>query len=54
MDLPDNPWINRGFAVCRRGFQGVSVKHKRIIVSHYGGPEELKVVEEECPEPKKG
>jgi NADPH2:quinone reductase len=26
----------------------------RIIVTHYGGPDELQVVEEECPEPKKG
>jgi NADPH:quinone reductase-like Zn-dependent oxidoreductase len=30
------------------------VRHTRIIVSHYGGPEELRVVEEECPEPKQG
>jgi NADPH2:quinone reductase len=30
------------------------VKHKRIIVTHYGGPDELRVVEEECPEPKRG
>jgi NADPH:quinone reductase-like Zn-dependent oxidoreductase len=30
------------------------VKHTRIIVNHYGGPEELRVVEEECPEPKSG
>jgi NADPH2:quinone reductase len=30
------------------------VKHTRIIVSHYGGPDELQVVEEECPEPKHG
>ena len=30
------------------------MKHSRIIVSHYGGPEELLVVEEECPEPKRG
>jgi len=30
------------------------MKHKRIIVTHYGGPEELRVVEEECPEPKDG
>jgi NADPH2:quinone reductase len=28
--------------------------HTRIIVSHYGGPDELRVVEEECPEPKAG
>jgi NADPH2:quinone reductase len=30
------------------------VKHTRIIVTHYGGPEELRVVEEECPEPQAG
>jgi NADPH:quinone reductase-like Zn-dependent oxidoreductase len=27
---------------------------KRIIVAHYGGPETLQVVEEECAEPKRG
>ena len=30
------------------------MKHTRIIVTHYGGPEALQVVEEECPEPKNG
>jgi NADPH:quinone reductase-like Zn-dependent oxidoreductase len=30
------------------------VRHTRIIVTHYGGPDELRVVEEECPEPKNG
>src|SRR5262245_9721235 len=30
------------------------MRHTRIIVSHYGGPEELRVVEEKCPEPKQG
>ncbi len=30
------------------------MKHARIIVAHYGGPGELRVVEEECPEPKDG
>jgi NADPH2:quinone reductase len=30
------------------------VRHTRIIVSHYGGPDALRVVEEECPEPKDG
>jgi NADPH2:quinone reductase len=30
------------------------VKNSRIIVTHYGGPEELAFVEEDCPEPKKG
>jgi len=30
------------------------MKHTRIIVTRYGGPEALQVVEEECPEPKSG
>jgi len=30
------------------------MKHTRIIVTHYGGPEELRAVEEDCPEPKAG
>jgi NADPH2:quinone reductase len=30
------------------------VKNTRIVVSHYGGPDELRVLEEECPEPKQG
>jgi NADPH:quinone reductase-like Zn-dependent oxidoreductase len=30
------------------------VRHTRIIVIHYGGPDALQVLEEECPEPKRG
>ncbi len=30
------------------------MKHTRVIVTHYGGPDALQVVEEECPEPKDG
>src|ERR1700747_2620692 len=30
------------------------MKHTRIIVTHYGGPDALRVVEEGCPEPKTG
>ena len=30
------------------------MRHTRIIVTHYGGPDELRVVEEECSEPKHG
>jgi NADPH:quinone reductase len=30
------------------------VKHTRIIVTHYGGPDALQVVEEEIPEPQDG
>jgi NADPH:quinone reductase len=30
------------------------VKNTRIIVTHYGGPDALQLLEEECPEPKRG
>ena len=30
------------------------MRHTRIIVTHYGGPDALQVLEEECPEPKHG
>ncbi len=30
------------------------MRHTRIIVTHYGGPDALEVIEEECPEPKDG
>ena len=30
------------------------MKHTRIIVTHYGGPDALQVLEEEYPEPKHG
>src|SRR5262245_41710312 len=30
------------------------MKHTRIVVTHYGGPDALQVIEEECPEPKSG
>jgi len=30
------------------------VRHKRIIVTHYGGPDALEVLEEERPKPKRG
>jgi NADPH:quinone reductase len=30
------------------------VRHTRIVVTHYGGPDALQVVDEECPEPKPG
>src|SRR5215510_4080659 len=30
------------------------MKHTRIVVDRYGGPDALRLVEEECPEPKKG
>jgi NADPH:quinone reductase-like Zn-dependent oxidoreductase len=30
------------------------MRNTRIIVTHYGGPDALRVVQEECPEPKEG
>lgn len=30
------------------------MKHTRIIVAHYGGPDALQVLQEECPDPKQG
>src|SRR5512140_1243007 len=30
------------------------MRHTRVIVTHYGGPDALRVLEEECPEPKAG
>jgi NADPH2:quinone reductase len=30
------------------------MRHTRIVVTHYGGPDALRVVEEECPEPENG
>ena len=30
------------------------MRHARIIVTHYDGPDALQVIEEECPEPKNG
>lgn len=30
------------------------MRHQRILVNHYGGPDALQVLDEECPEPKQG
>ena len=30
------------------------MKHTRIVVTHYGGPNALQVTQEECPEPRQG
>ncbi len=30
------------------------MRHQRIVVTHYGGPDALQVVAEDCPEPKPG
>src|SRR5512137_2139462 len=46
-------WLRRTRSSARQGRKR-SVRHTRIIVTHYGGPDALRVVEEECPEPKDG
>src|SRR5690242_17866561 len=28
------------------------MRHTRVVVTHYGGPDELRLIDEECPEPK--
>ena len=33
---------------------GTLVRHTRIIVTRYGGPDALQVIEEECPQPRRG
>lgn len=38
----------------RRQIFSDAMKHTRIVVTHYGGPDALQVVEEERPEPKAG
>jgi NADPH2:quinone reductase len=30
------------------------LRHTRVVVTHYGGPDALRLVEEECPEPQNG
>src|SRR5512142_2171638 len=30
------------------------MRYRRIVVTNYGGPDALQVVEEECPEPRAG
>jgi NADPH2:quinone reductase len=30
------------------------MRHRRVVVTHYGGPDALRVIEEECPEPRAG
>jgi hypothetical protein len=30
------------------------VKNKRIVVTHYGSPDALQVIKEDCPQPKHG
>src|SRR6266545_2677370 len=50
---PLNVALRRTSWSARRGMKR-SMSHTRIIVTHYGGPDALRVVEEECPEPKDG
>src|ERR1051325_11334628 len=44
------PVLNESTAPLR----STSMRNRRVIVTHYGGPDVLRVIEEECPEPKSG
>src|SRR5262249_38738328 len=41
-------------AIAERDGSARPMRQTRIVVTHYGGPDELGVVEEQCPEPKRG
>jgi len=45
--LRSRPSISNAFA-------HADMRHTRIVVDRYGGPDELRVIEEECPEPGRG
>ena len=51
---PDHRHNRCGSHIIRPHLRDHFVRHTRIIVTHYGGPDALQVVEEECPEPKAG
>src|SRR5512134_1799766 len=51
--LPCDRLVRRTSSSARQGKKR-SMRHTRIIVTHYGGADALRVVEEECPEPKDG
>jgi NADPH:quinone reductase-like Zn-dependent oxidoreductase len=50
---PHNSTLGRRSRSARQG-KNRSVKQRRIIVTHYGGPDALQLLEEERPEPKHG
>src|SRR5436309_14041753 len=54
MKAEQEPIMPHQSGVAFRIMRNRSVKHTRIIVTHYGGPDALQVLEEECPEPKAG
>src|SRR5689334_16637266 len=49
--FPLDNFTNRGYPSAK--IRGV-MRYTRIVVDRYGGPDELRVVLEECPEPKAG
>jgi NADPH:quinone reductase len=51
---PSNLSLRRRTSSSARQGRKRSTRHTRIIVTRYGGPDALRVVEEECPEPKNG
>jgi len=46
--------LARGAISSRKGQESTSLRHNRIVVTHYGGPDALQVLEEDRPEPKHG
>src|SRR5215471_20713015 len=54
------PFVFQERIVSRQGSNWVykssdsRMKHTRIVVTHYGGPDALQVIQEECPEPRQG
>src|SRR5436309_4820796 len=54
MKAEQEPIMPHQSGVAFRIMRNRSVKHTRIIVTHYGGPDALQVLEEERPEPKDG
>lgn len=47
-------WLDKSTRPGAHLFRGYVMTYRRIVVTHYGGPDALQVVEEECPEPKPG
>jgi NADPH:quinone reductase-like Zn-dependent oxidoreductase len=48
-----SPITDTGTCVTKNPFRDV-MRHTRIIVTHYGGPDALQIIEEECPRPQPG
>jgi NADPH:quinone reductase-like Zn-dependent oxidoreductase len=54
MDVTVVTWLVDGIPAPICNQDGPFVTNTRIVVTHYGGPDALQVIDEECPEPKRG